>query len=81
MRDIAQTLGDMPRATLATRAAEALVGRPIDTDALDLAEAALAQDLEPHADLQASADTRLALARVLLRRVIAQLLPALPIAA
>ena len=69
------------RATLATRAAEARVGRPIDTDALDLAEAALAQDLEPHADLQASADTRLALARILLRRVIAQLLPALPIAA
>ena len=51
------------RATLARRAGAAL------SEGVEAACAALADDLEPHADLQASAATRLHLARVLLRRV------------
>lgn len=54
------------RAVLAPHAAEAL-GRGED---LARAEAALADDLEPHDDPQASAAMRLHLARVLLRRVV-----------
>lgn len=53
-------------AVLARHAAEAL-GRG---EGLALAEAALADDLEPHDDPQASAAMRLHLARVLLRRVV-----------
>jgi carbon-monoxide dehydrogenase medium subunit len=53
------------RATLASGAAAALVG-----GSLERAAEALAQDLEPHDDLQASAATRLHLAGVLLRRVV-----------
>ena len=62
-----------PCPTLAPRAAAALIDRPVSADALREAEAALAADLTPHSDLQASAATRLSLARVLLRRVIAEL--------
>jgi len=43
--------------------------------ALAKAQAALADDLEPHDDLHASAATRLHLARVLLRRAMGELLP------
>ena len=57
------------RATLAPNAAAALAGG-IDAASLQAASAALAQDLEPHGDLQASAETRLHLAGVLLRRVL-----------
>ena len=55
-----------PTPVLAHRAAAILTSRP---DAVDEAAAALAGDLAPHDDLQASAATRLHLARILLRRV------------
>lgn len=58
------------KATLSPRAAASLIA-----GSLNEAEAALAQDLEPHDDLQANAATRLHLARVLLRRVTATLSP------
>lgn len=61
---------------LARRAAAVLEGRPMTTDTLRAAEAALADDLAPHDDLQASAATRLHLARVLLRRVVGGMPPA-----
>jgi carbon-monoxide dehydrogenase medium subunit len=57
------------RAVLAHRAAAALADG-VTPGTLDAAALALAQDLAPHTDLQASAPTRLALARVLLRRVV-----------
>ncbi len=58
------------RATLAEAAGACLVGAAISPETIAAAEAALAQDLEPHDDLQATAATRLSLARVLLRRVV-----------
>jgi carbon-monoxide dehydrogenase medium subunit len=61
------------RATLSTHAAAALIGRDL-ADALTEAEAALARDLEPHDDQIASSATRLRLAGVLLRRVVAEML-------
>ena len=64
------------RATLAPRAAAAWL-----SGGLAAAEAALAEDLAPHDDLQASAATRLHLARVLLRRVVASMQPAGQLAA
>lgn len=57
------------RAVLARNAAAALAGG-VTTATLAQASDALAQDLEPHADLQATSATRMALARVLLRRVV-----------
>ncbi len=62
------------RPTLARSAAAALVGWPVTADAMAEAQAALAGDLEPHDDLQASAATQLELARVLLRRVVGGML-------
>eukprot|EP01037_Dinobryon_pediforme_P012933 gene12933-13034_t len=59
------------KAMLAPRAAEALIAGGAIEDAI----AALAQDLEPHDDLQASGATRLHLAGVLLRRTIASMRP------
>lgn len=59
-----------PVAVLARGAAAALVERD-----LAAAELALAGDLAAHDDLQASAATRLHLARVLLRRVVGEMLP------
>jgi aerobic carbon-monoxide dehydrogenase medium subunit len=61
--------------TLAAKASAHLGGRPLTDAGLAKAEAALADDLEPHDDLHASAGTRLHLARVLLRRALAELLP------
>lgn len=61
--------------TLVERAAACLVGRRVDQAALTEAEAALGADLEAQDDLQASAATRLHLARVLLRRAVGELLP------
>ena len=61
------------RATLARGAAAALIGRAIAPDTLRDAASTLAADLAPHDDLQASAATRMSLARVLLRRVIAEM--------
>jgi carbon-monoxide dehydrogenase medium subunit len=65
------------KATLATRAAAVLIGG----GDIEGAASALADDLEPHDDLQASAATRLHLARVLLRRVVCGLLPNMQAAA
>ncbi len=56
------------QAVLARRAADALAGG-VSEASLAAAADALADDLEPHADLQASAATRLHLAQVLLGRV------------
>jgi aerobic carbon-monoxide dehydrogenase medium subunit len=61
------------RATLASAAAAALVRRPLDATVIEAAAEALATDLTPHDDLQASAATRLHLARVLLRRVVGEM--------
>ena len=63
------------RPTLAAKAAAHLTGQADRDTALANAEAALADDLEPHDDLHASAATRLHLARVLLRRALPDLLP------
>jgi aerobic carbon-monoxide dehydrogenase medium subunit len=59
-------VGDRP--VLAAGAASKLVGRPITAAALAEAQAVLADDLDPHADRQASAAMRLHLSRVLLAR-------------
>jgi carbon-monoxide dehydrogenase medium subunit len=63
-----------PRPTLASAAAAALVGRSVTDATIAQAQAALAQDLAPVDDLQAMAATRLHLARVLLQRVVRELL-------
>ena len=66
------------KATLTPHAAAALLG---PAPSLERAAAALAEELEPHDDLQANAATRLTLARVLLRRVAGPLLTPSGIAA
>jgi carbon-monoxide dehydrogenase medium subunit len=66
-------VGSAPK--LATKTAAHLTGQPITDAVLANAQAALTEDLEPHDDLHASAATRLHLARVLLRRSLAELLP------
>ena len=58
---------------LARGAAAALEGRVPDEAVVEAAVAALADDLAPEADLQVTAATRLHLARVLLRRAVAEL--------
>ena len=63
-----------PRATLANGAAAALVGRAVTPEAVAEAQSALAHDLEPQEDQQASAAMRLHLARTLLARCIGSLL-------
>jgi carbon-monoxide dehydrogenase medium subunit len=65
------------RATLALGAAAVIV----KGGSIDQAAEALATDLDPHDDLQASGSTRLHLARVLLKRVVASMSPSLGIAA
>lgn len=64
-----------PRPVTARNAAAALIGRPLTRAALDEAVEALGRDLDPEADLQISAATRLHLARTLLRRAVAALVP------
>lgn len=61
------------RPVRATTAGAALEGRAIDQDAVETAQAALTEDLDPTADLHASAATKLHLARVLTARVLQQL--------
>ncbi|HEX2725655.1 MAG TPA: xanthine dehydrogenase family protein subunit M [Beijerinckiaceae bacterium] len=61
--------------TLATNAARCLVGAPLSGASIADAQEALAQDLAPQDDIHASAATRRQLARVLLRRALAELLP------
>jgi carbon-monoxide dehydrogenase medium subunit len=60
--------------TLAAAAAARLSG-PVTKAALAEAQGALAQDLDPQDDIQASAATRLHLAGVLLRRAVQEILP------
>jgi carbon-monoxide dehydrogenase medium subunit len=67
-------LGSKP--TLAAAASQCFTGRPMTAATMSEAETALAIDLAPQSDLQASAETRLHLARVLLRRLVPELLPA-----
>jgi carbon-monoxide dehydrogenase medium subunit len=61
------------KATLAEKAAAILTGGRIDADRLAAARAALAEDLSPQDDQQASAATRLHLSRVVLARALAAL--------
>ncbi len=63
--------GDRP--ILATSAAAALVGKPLDDAAFADAAMKLAAELPEHKDLQADAAVRRHLAGVLLRRVVAQM--------
>ena len=63
------------RPTLASGAAAALVGKPVTETAIADAHTSLANDLSPPDDLQATAATRLHLARVLLARAVRQLVP------
>jgi aerobic carbon-monoxide dehydrogenase medium subunit len=62
------------RPVRATAASAAVEGRAIDQAAVAAAQDALAEDLDPAADLQAGAATKLHLARVLTARVVGQLL-------
>lgn len=64
-----------PGPVLAKSAAAELVGADVTEAALARAAAALGHDLSPDADLQVSAAMRLHLARTLLRRAVAALLP------
>jgi aerobic carbon-monoxide dehydrogenase medium subunit len=64
-------IGSKP--TLATSAAAQLVGTGLTEASIGAAQAALAEDLEPQDDLQASAAARLHLAQVLLRRALDRL--------
>jgi carbon-monoxide dehydrogenase medium subunit len=57
----------------ARAAGAVLEGREVDEAAIRAAQDALAQDLEPSADLHAGAATKLHLARVLIARVLGQL--------
>jgi carbon-monoxide dehydrogenase medium subunit len=63
--------GDRP--ILATSAAAALVGKPLDAASFADATTKLAAELPEHRDLQADAAVRRHLAGVLLRRVVAQM--------
>jgi carbon-monoxide dehydrogenase medium subunit len=64
-----------PKPILARKAAACLVSATLNTDALAKAGEALADELEPEADLQITAAMRLHLARTLLRRALAALVP------
>lgn len=65
------SVGD--KATLAEGAAAVLTGGPVDPARLAAAQAALAEDLTPQDDQQASAAARLHLSRVVLARAVAAL--------
>jgi carbon-monoxide dehydrogenase medium subunit len=69
-------IGSKP--TLALGAAARLCGVPVTPAVLAQAEEALANDLEPQDDLQATAAMRIHLAKVLLRRSIRDLMPEAP---
>jgi carbon-monoxide dehydrogenase medium subunit len=64
-----------PKPIVACNAAACLVGAPVSEGALAKAADALASELEPEADLQITAAMRLHLARTLLRRALAALVP------
>ncbi len=65
-----------PKATLAAQAAARIVGRAVTPEVIAEGQAALADDLDPQDDQQASAAMRLHLARTLLAGCIASLLNA-----
>ena len=65
--------GVADRPVLAPGAAEAVLGQPLDALALDDAAAALDGDLDPMGDLHAPAAVKRHLAKVLTRRVLADL--------
>jgi CO/xanthine dehydrogenase FAD-binding subunit len=65
-------IGDRP--TLASHAARCLEQAADPMAGLAAAQQALSQDLSPQEDLQADADTRMQLARVLLKRGLTDLL-------
>jgi carbon-monoxide dehydrogenase medium subunit len=67
-------VGDRP--VLAARANAALAGRVLDGAAIAAAAEALGDDLDPPADLHGPPEMKRHLARVLLRRALAQFLPA-----
>lgn len=64
-------VGEVP--VLARGAMAALAGRPADAASIAAAQAALAQELEPPADLNGGADMKRHLAQVLLARAVARL--------
>jgi carbon-monoxide dehydrogenase medium subunit len=64
-----------PTPMLAAHAAGALIGGPVTEAAIRAAQSALAQDLAPQDDLQATAATRMHLARVLLHRAVREMVP------
>ena len=57
----------------ANAAEEALMGRPVDADAVGKARAALPEDFTPLSDMRASAEYRMETARNLLSRYVAEL--------
>ena len=61
------------RAKLAPRAAQAISGQPLDPPAIEAAIAALAEDLDPVANLLGSSATKRHLATVLTRRALGEL--------
>lgn len=61
-------IGETP--VTASSAAAALVGRPLDADAIAAAQAALDTDVDPPADPHGSSETKRHLARVVLGRVL-----------
>jgi carbon-monoxide dehydrogenase medium subunit len=67
-------VGSQP--VLARRAGSALVGRPLSQAAISVAQAALADDLDPSADLHGGPDFKRHLARVLTARALTPLLAA-----
>jgi len=64
-------VGEVP--VMAIRAMAALAGRPAEAASIAAAQAALAQELDPPADLNGGADMKRHLAQVLLARAIARL--------
>jgi carbon-monoxide dehydrogenase medium subunit len=65
----------------AARAGAALEGRALDGAAIAAAQSALAEDLDPPADMHGPPEMKLHLARVLLSRALSAFLPAAEIAA
>jgi carbon-monoxide dehydrogenase medium subunit len=66
---------------LAARAGAALDGRALDAAAIAAAQAALADDLDPPADMHGPPEMKRHLARVLTQRALAKFLPATEAAA
>jgi CO/xanthine dehydrogenase FAD-binding subunit len=67
-------VGDGP--VRAKRAEAALAGRPADAAAVAKAQAALAKDLDPPADMHGSSAFKMQLCRTLLARALARIAPA-----